>query len=350
MKCPINEQMQYHSLTPSFIHQVQAHASNVPTTNVTSERDFAVLDFLVRLKPSARTLSHEAIVMWLHNGTVKWLESLSPEEKAEKMAQARKSAGDILKRYNGRKEAIKQQRQENLIRKQEQKREKERRDKNKKVTLTNKMSQLGGVWRSTAEIEKGLTHLRGNKERVEAIATQLQFHKIMLGANGNKELFQRSTKRDGKSHVYSVEELKVNLIQVLSINQIEREEREVEPDLQPALTYRGEEETHARLAEQKRKLSEKLHAARDKRERSKQKVTLQQYLEDPEKLVGLRVEHNCCEEGETTPVWYYGTVLQITKQKPNTLLTVFKIRYDVGDTWEFPLLRDMQIGDLRIVD
>lgn len=327
---------------------VQAHASNVPTTNITSERDFAVLDFLVRLKPSARTLSHEAMVMWLHNGTVKWLESLSTEERTEKMAQARKSAGDILKRYNERKDAIKKLRQESLIRKQEQKKEKERREKNKKVTLTNRMVQLGGVWCSKAEMERGLTRLSGNKERVEAVVTQLQYHKTFLGAEGNKELFQRSTTREKKSHMFSLEELQANLIQVLTINQIEREETEVEPDLQAALTYRNEEETQARLAVQKRKLAEKLRTAREKRERSKQKVTLQQYVEDPERLVGLRVEHNCCEEGETD--WYYGTVLEITKQKPNPLLTIFKIKYDVGDTWEFPLLKDMQLGDLRIVE
>lgn len=329
--------------------QVQAHASNVPTTNILAERDFAILDLLVRQKPSARTLSYEAMVMWLHNGTVKWLESLSPEEKKEKMAHARKSAGDILERYNGRKEAIKRQRQENLIKKQEQKKEKERRDKNKKVTITNKIAKLGGVWRSGTEMDSSLTRLHGDKEKMQALVAQLQFHKTVLRADGNKELFQQSIKKSGKSHVYSLDELRLNLIEVLRINQVEREERE-EPELQPALTYRSEEETHGRLAEQKRKLVQKLNAAREKRERSKQKITLLQYLEDPEKLVGQRVQHNCCEEGEPTPVWYSGTVLQITKRKPNTLNTIFKIKYDVGDMWEFPLLKDMQIGDLRIQD
>ena len=46
-------------------------ASNVPTTNMASERDFAHLDLLIRTKPHAyaTTLSLEALIMWKNNKT-----------------------------------------------------------------------------------------------------------------------------------------------------------------------------------------------------------------------------------------------------------------------------------------
>ena len=40
--------------------------SNVPSTNMIGERKFAVLDRLVCQKPSAKTVSLEALIMWSH--------------------------------------------------------------------------------------------------------------------------------------------------------------------------------------------------------------------------------------------------------------------------------------------
>jgi hypothetical protein len=47
----------------------------VPTTNTISERDFAVLDLLVRNKPAAHTSTYESLIMWMNNGTTEWLQS-----------------------------------------------------------------------------------------------------------------------------------------------------------------------------------------------------------------------------------------------------------------------------------
>ncbi|XP_070547896.1 uncharacterized protein [Ptychodera flava] len=43
--------------------------SSVPTTNVAGERDFAILDLLVRTKPAATTLCYGTLVMWANNKT-----------------------------------------------------------------------------------------------------------------------------------------------------------------------------------------------------------------------------------------------------------------------------------------
>lgn len=90
-----------------------------------------MLDMLVRQKPSAWILSHEAMIMWMNNGTVAWLDNLSPEEKEKKMAQARQSSADILQRYKTRREAIKRHRMDFLLQKQEQKK---RREKNESMS------------------------------------------------------------------------------------------------------------------------------------------------------------------------------------------------------------------------
>ena len=46
-----------------------AEVASVPTTNVSPERDFAVLDCLLREKPNAHTVALEAIIMFAHNRT-----------------------------------------------------------------------------------------------------------------------------------------------------------------------------------------------------------------------------------------------------------------------------------------
>ncbi|XP_035680013.1 uncharacterized protein LOC118418274 [Branchiostoma floridae] len=76
-------------------------SQHVPTTNVVSERDFAVLDNLLRAKPNATSLACEAYIMWLNNQTSTWLRNLTVEEKERHMAYARThAASDSKKRIN----------------------------------------------------------------------------------------------------------------------------------------------------------------------------------------------------------------------------------------------------------
>ena len=109
-----------------------------------SERDFGVLDLLLHLKPAARLISHEALVMWTNNKTTAWLNSLSPEDKEKCMADARANIGAILARYKERKENIFQQRKEKLLEKQRAKEEAERKLRQQKLNLVNGIAELGG--------------------------------------------------------------------------------------------------------------------------------------------------------------------------------------------------------------
>ena len=63
---------------------VQTISSNVPTTNMASERDFAILDLLIQSKSHATTPACEALV-WQKNGTLACLKGKSVEEKTSLM-------------------------------------------------------------------------------------------------------------------------------------------------------------------------------------------------------------------------------------------------------------------------
>jgi E1A/CREB-binding protein len=55
--------------------------SVVTATNIASERDFAILDRLMRCKPSASTTCLEALTLWMNNKTAQWFDSKSENEK-----------------------------------------------------------------------------------------------------------------------------------------------------------------------------------------------------------------------------------------------------------------------------
>lgn len=62
--------------------EVREVASSVPKSNKVSEREFASLDLLIRIKPHATIMAQEAIIMWAHNKTLKWLNEKNDAEKS----------------------------------------------------------------------------------------------------------------------------------------------------------------------------------------------------------------------------------------------------------------------------
>lgn len=138
--------------TPS--PELLAQAANVPATNMASERDFGVFDLLLHLKPAARLISHEALVLWTNNKTTSRLNSLSPEDKQMCMAEARANTSKIIARYKERKEKIFQQRKEKLVEKQRAKEEAERKQRQQRLNLVSSITELGGPWKSEKHIWK----------------------------------------------------------------------------------------------------------------------------------------------------------------------------------------------------
>ena len=113
--------------------ELLAQAANVSATNMASERDFGVFDLLLHLKPAARLISYEALVLWTNNKTTSWLNSLSPEDKQKCMAEARANTSKIMARYKERKQKIFQQREEKLLEKQRAKEKAERKQRQQRL-------------------------------------------------------------------------------------------------------------------------------------------------------------------------------------------------------------------------
>lgn len=66
--------------------------ASVPTTNTSPERDFAILDRLLREKPNAKLIAIESMMMYRQNKTSLWLDSQSDEDKRKLLKVARKRA------------------------------------------------------------------------------------------------------------------------------------------------------------------------------------------------------------------------------------------------------------------
>ncbi|XP_048751175.2 uncharacterized protein LOC125662866 [Ostrea edulis] len=99
----------------------QKRASAVPTTNTCSERDFAQLDVLMRLKPSASTTAYESVIMWTNNKTTIWLNSLSDKQRNSIIDDARKSAPEMMEMTKQRQRCLYEKKLEILRTKQEKK-------------------------------------------------------------------------------------------------------------------------------------------------------------------------------------------------------------------------------------
>ena len=94
--------------------ELRRESMGVPTTNANPERDFGILDRLMKLKPKALDIIYEGMIMFTRNNTCKWKDSISREEltKAKKFARESKSKQKQL--YYQRKIAIHQTRAEKL--------------------------------------------------------------------------------------------------------------------------------------------------------------------------------------------------------------------------------------------
>ena len=71
--------------------ELRRESMGVPTTNANQERDFEILDRLMKLKPKALDIIYEGMIMFTRNNTSKWRDSLSKEELTKAMKFARES-------------------------------------------------------------------------------------------------------------------------------------------------------------------------------------------------------------------------------------------------------------------
>ena len=86
----------------------------VPTTNANPERDFGMLDRLMKLKRNPLEIVYEGMIMFTRNNTSDWRGSLSKEDLAKAMKFASDSKDKQKNLFSKRKVAIHNTRAENL--------------------------------------------------------------------------------------------------------------------------------------------------------------------------------------------------------------------------------------------
>lgn len=91
--------------------------ASVPTTNVAPERDFAVLDRV--LKPNATTIALESFILFAHNKTSKWLDEQEIDEREKIFKAARMLAPSFKEKFKKRQLEIQHRNEDRLHRKQQ---------------------------------------------------------------------------------------------------------------------------------------------------------------------------------------------------------------------------------------
>lgn len=283
---------------------LQAETASVPKTNVISERDFAMLDRQVRLKPNATLIALEAVIMYANNQTQEWVEEQTAGDRDKLFALARKKAKFIKKQFHSRRQSIEEQRvkkQEEQLKLREQRRLKEVQEKEKWVDKL----QTYGLWKSEKEIKEGLKKLSKSKQK-DAMVTQIRFRQKVLGQTHEDHTVFHVTK-DRK--YLTIQQLTENLCKLL-----------VPPPKGDPLPS-----TH---------------------------MSQEVLLHHPEKLCGRRVEHLFFDEENDSTAWWKGTVLSMVDSSKTTEENVmYNVTYDDedGEIQQYPLLEDLKNGDLKLI-
>lgn len=153
----------------------------------------------------------------------------------------------------------------------------------------------------------------------------------------------------GKRVLFSAEQLSKHLLEILELNSFQ----ETEPENEGGLTYRSLDDRAKTLSEEKAKLAKKLRDSRRKVLISRSKKLLPQYRENPLLLVGKRVMHNCIEDGSEQAEWFNATVMRLADDVTVGADPEYIIKYDTDDDddeWTMPLLKDLDKGDLILLN
>ena len=307
-----------HDVTDEDIIQ---ETSSVPTTNISPERDFAVLDRYLREKPNANLIALESLILFSHNRTATWLDQCSCDETEKLLHAARMLAPSLRMKFKARRQEIERKRQEDLQKRAEAIARKELKAIKEKEKLTKGIEKVG-LWTSRMEIEDGLDGFVKKTKKLEVLKLQINFRKKVLGQNHpNKTIFNFSHNR--KQH--SVRQLTENLLILVGDASDDLEDGNV------TVTLDDLEDGN-------------ITAALDDLEDGNITVTLEEVMEKPYLLAGKKIRHRFKVGKELK--WFVGTVLRMATDQTKE----FEVLYDgEDDICCFKLLDDIESGDLELL-
>ncbi|KAJ8050931.1 hypothetical protein HOLleu_04314 [Holothuria leucospilota] len=314
---------------------VKHEMMSVPTTNVGVERDFGMLDRLMREKPNASTLALEGLIMWQENKTGKWRDELNEEMRAKYMRIARESMNEQRRLYFERRKAIKEVRAMRWAEKRERAVAKVERERERMVSLSNELKQVGGLWSSVSELEERLSALADEKEKCDALKVQLKYWKWVLKAKNKDGILNLSVAGKPKRFNDLLDSLKEVIQQQNHSFQGSLPDTSGVSGVTDGEDVTGSTLSLAKLGTKRRIGGDSLRVVPSSHN--------QKPLVDVKNLVGRVIKH--CFEEEGVDVWYMGVV---TKKLGKRLY----IRYDSdkdNNGWYFDsetILEDYGRGDL----
>ena len=152
---------------------LQRESIAIPTTNANPERDFGILDRLMKYGNNH---------VCTHNNTSKWTDSLTKEKLAEVMKIARESKSKQKDLYLKRKVIIHETHADRLQNKISDKKQ-ELALSLEKEKLTFQIEEIRGLWSTKKQAKKYLANSYTEKERRAALKTQLTFRSKVLRSN-----------------------------------------------------------------------------------------------------------------------------------------------------------------------
>ena len=248
--------------------------------------------------------------MWSSNKPSTWLDSLDASVRAQKHDEARKNVVLIRQRMRERRADIITARKEKMEANQKKLEEKRNELKQKKIDLALQIEKLGGMWKSETEIRKKVDKIKEEKKKISAIYTQLQFHHTVLNSSAPKNyFFQKSyTEKRRKIEFLSTDMIE-NLVEILKSNLSEYHQTNENlaelivdtEDQNMSSVLTSKENRDNELLKQKEQIFEKHKVASMKCSAAISKSRTEEYLKDPELLVGKRIKHKVQEKKDSVP-------------------------------------------------
>lgn len=173
------------------------------------------LDQLLRYRPNSSLLTNESFLIYSHNKTREWFESLSAEDKHKMIEEARKEGKELRKSFHNRLKEIQEKRIAAQHKRQRELEEREKKRIRQAENLTNDVS-IYGLWQSLQQVKEGLKRLKDNEKRT-ALEAQIKFRKTVLHQkHPEKKVFNLSKKNEGGRYVkLSLKELEHNITQLI---------------------------------------------------------------------------------------------------------------------------------------
>eukprot|EP00058_Branchiostoma_floridae_P005354 XP_002590842.1 hypothetical protein BRAFLDRAFT_125716 [Branchiostoma floridae] len=249
-------------------------SKHVPTTNVTCERSIGYRNRLHQLKPSAKTLHIESLLLLSTNHTVDWLGKLSEDDKERALETARKAAPGCIKKQKEREQEILSHRLELLRQKQDEKERKIRRVSQEKSKICEAVRQDGGEWKTPEEVEQRLCECATDSKKKEKILAQLRFHKVVLEdplPTDKRYLVQQQMTVNGSVKKFSMSELKENLLELIGMNTLrcnnnneEDEDEDSDQEVEQGTKYMATDRRLELIQAEKAKLKKKRDKQRER--------------------------------------------------------------------------------------